>query len=79
MKEVTVHEVETQLSGLLDRVASGEQFVIPDAGKSIARLVPFDAPITRHLGRDIGVFTVPEGFDQPWPEDVLYSMIGRPH
>lgn len=71
MKEVNVHEAKTHLSRLLNRVASGEEIVISRAGKPIARLVPVGAPVARQLGRDAGVFTVPEDFDQPLPEDVL--------
>lgn len=71
MKEVNIHEAKTHLSRLLNRVASGEEIVISRAGKPIARLVPIGVPCARQLGRDLGVFTVPEGFDSPLPEDVL--------
>jgi len=71
MKDVNVHEAKTHLSRLLNRVASGEEIVISRAGKPIARLVPIGAPVARQLGRDAGVFKVPEDFDQPLPEDVL--------
>jgi prevent-host-death family protein len=71
MKEVNVHEAKTHLSRLLNRVASGEEIVISRGGKPIARLVPIGIPVARQLGRDQGVFTVPEDFDQPLPEDLL--------
>ena len=71
MKEVNIHEAKSQLSRLLNRVASGEEIVISRAGKPIARLVPIGPPVTRQLGRDLGVFTVPEDFDRSLPEDVL--------
>jgi prevent-host-death family protein len=71
VKEVNIHEAKTHLSRLLNRVASGEEIVISRAGKPIARLVPIGAPITRQLGRDQGVFTVPDDFDHPLPDDVL--------
>ena len=71
MKEVNIYEAKTCLSRLLDRVASGEEFLISRAGKPIARLVPVGGPVTRQLGRDLGVFTVPEDFNRSVPEDVL--------
>jgi len=71
VKEVNIHEAKTHLSRLLNRVASGEEIVISRAGKPIARLVPIGVPVTRQLGRDLGVFTVPEDFDRSLPEDVL--------
>jgi prevent-host-death family protein len=71
VKEVNIHEAKTHLSRLLNRVASGEEIVISRAGKPIARLVPIGAPVPRQLGRDVGLFTVPEDFDRPLPEGVL--------
>ena len=71
VKEVNVHEAETHLSRLLQRVAAGEEIVISLAGKPVARLVPIGAPATRQLGRDEGLFTVPDDFDHALPEDVL--------
>ena len=71
MKEVNIHEAKTHLSRLLNRVASGEEVVISRAGKPIARLVPIRIPVTRQLGRDVGVFTVPEDFERPLSEDIL--------
>ncbi len=46
------------------------EIVISRAGKPIARLVPIGA-LTRQLGRDQGVFTVPSDFDYPLPEGLL--------
>lgn len=74
MKEVNIREAKAHLSRLLNRVVSGEEVTISRAGKPIARLVPIDARVTRQLGRDVGVFTVPEDFDRPLPEDVLAAF-----
>jgi prevent-host-death family protein len=71
VKDVDIHEAKTHFSRLLNRVASGEEIVISRAGKPIARLVPIGVPVTRQLGRDLGVFTVPEDFDRPLPDDVM--------
>jgi prevent-host-death family protein len=71
MTEVGVHEAKTHLSQLLKRVAAGEEIVIARGGKPIARLVPVVGRRRRELGRDRGVFEVPEDFDAPLPEEVL--------
>ena len=39
--EVNIHEAKTNLSRLLERVAMGEEVIIAEAGKSVAKLVPF--------------------------------------
>jgi prevent-host-death family protein len=67
---VGVHEAKTQLSKLLQRVASGEEIVIARGGKPVAKLVPL-APAQPHFGRDRGVFDVPADFDAPLPDDAL--------
>ena len=71
MVEVSVHEAKTHLSRLLRRIASGEEVLISRSGKPVARLVPVALPKKRQLGRDRGLFVVPEDFDKPLPEDVL--------
>jgi prevent-host-death family protein len=74
VKEVNVHEAKTHLSRLLNRVAAGEEIVISRAGRPIARIVPIAATVPRQLGRDVGVFAVPEDFDQALPEDLLAAF-----
>lgn len=70
MTEVGVHQAKTHLSQLLQRVAAGEEIIIARGGKPVARLVPFAAPQARVLGRDRGLFNVPEDFDSPLPPDL---------
>ena len=74
MTEVGVHEAKTHLSKLLRRVAAGEEIVIARGGKPVARLVPAKSKSVRKLGIDRGVFTVPERFDEPLPDDVLETF-----
>jgi prevent-host-death family protein len=70
--QVNIHEAKTHLSQLLARVARGEEVIIAKAGKPIARLTPYGAPTGRRvLGRDAGLFEVPEDFDAPLPPEVL--------
>jgi prevent-host-death family protein len=43
--EIGVREAKAHLSQYLHRVQSGEEFVITDHGKPVARLTPIDSPI----------------------------------
>ena len=75
MKTVNVHEAKTHLSRLLLEVEEGEDVVIARGGKPIARLIPFEKQAERVLGRDAGLFEVPDDFDDPLPDDVLESFL----
>lgn len=72
-KSVGVHEAKTQLSRLLARVQAGEEVVITNRGREIARLVP-PRPGGRTFGIDSGVFTVPADFDAPLEVDLLKAF-----
>ncbi len=74
MTQVGIHEAKTHLSRLLRRVAAGEEVVIARAGRPIARLVPVRETRPRELGRDRGVFSVPDDFDEPLPDEILRSF-----
>lgn len=76
MAEVNVHEAKTHLSKLLRRVAAGEEIVISRSGKPIARLVPIRPAPQRVLGVDRGIYSVPDDFDAPLPDD-LVEAFGR--
>ncbi|MGQ0617886.1 MAG: type II toxin-antitoxin system Phd/YefM family antitoxin [Acidimicrobiia bacterium] len=70
-KSVGVHEAKTHLSRLLDEVAAGDEVVITRRGIEVARLVPARRPSRHRFGMDEGLFTVPEDFDDPLPDEVL--------
>lgn len=73
--QVNIHEAKTNLSRLLLQVENGEDIIIAKAGKPIARLTKFtEQKPKRRLGRDAGLFRIPEDFDDPLPEDVLESF-----
>lgn len=42
---VNIHEAKTHLSRLVDRAAAGEEVIIGRAGKPVARLVAYHAPV----------------------------------
>ena len=74
MTEVGIHEAKTHLSRLLRRVVAGEEIVIKHGDKPVARLVPIQTRQERELGRDRGLFEVPEDFDAPLDEEVLKTF-----
>lgn len=70
---ITLHEAETQLSKLLERVALGEEIIISDAGQPIALLGPLPQRKTRTPGGAEGL-VIPEAFFEPLPEDILKTF-----
>lgn len=70
-KSVGVHEAKTHLSRLLAAVSAGEDVIISNRGKAVARLVPIAGETERILGSDRDVFRVPDDFDAPLPDDLL--------
>lgn len=77
MKSVNVHEAKTHLSRLLVEVERGEEIVIARGGRPVARLLRFEAaPVRRELGFDRGLFTIPDDFDAPLPDDILADFEG---
>ena len=77
METVNIHEAKTQLSRLLSRVELGEEIIISNRGVPVAKLVPLAPPQSRRqsLGRDRGLFTVPDDFND-LPEDILTAFEG---
>lgn len=76
MIEVGVHEAKTHLSQLLRRVMAGEEVVISRGGRAVARLVPAAPARQRQIGRDRGLFKVPDEFHAPLPDDLLDAFGG---
>ncbi|MEL6165112.1 MAG: type II toxin-antitoxin system Phd/YefM family antitoxin [Cyanobacteria bacterium J06641_2] len=78
MESVNIHYCKTNLSRLLTRVELGEEIVISNRGKPIAKLVPFKSSLDRRasLGKDRGKFVVPDDFNAPLPEDILSAFEG---
>ena len=73
--QVNIHEAKTNLSRLLSQVENGDEIIIAKAGKPIAILTKFNEERPkRKLGRDSGLFEVPEDFNEPLSEDILKSF-----
>ncbi len=76
MAIVNVHEAKTHLSRLLARVEEGEEIVIARNGTPVARLVRCKKRGKRRPGSMAGVFTVPDSFFDPLPEEELAAWEG---
>jgi prevent-host-death family protein len=74
--DVGVHEAKTHLSRLLRRVALGEEIVIRNGERAVARLVPVEPGSPRVFGRDRGRFDVPDDFNEPLPEELRRAFDG---
>jgi prevent-host-death family protein len=69
--EVDIHEAQTHLSRLLERVAMGEEVIIAKAGKPVAKLVPLTPKDRKFkLGSAKGEFVVPDDFNDPLPKEI---------
>jgi prevent-host-death family protein len=78
MRQINIHEAKTQLSRLVEEVASGDEIVIAKAGKPVARLVGIErnhAP--RKFGLLKGKIQIADDFDAPLPADVLEAFEGQ--
>jgi prevent-host-death family protein len=82
---IPIHEAKTSLSRLVKRAAAGETIYIGAYGKPQAVLSPVDdgklqAELRkRAFGCMKGKMVLPEGWDDPLPDDVIesfYSMQG---
>ncbi len=73
MTQVSVEEMQRDLSACLQRVEAGETLLIVRAGKPVGTSVK----TLRPFGLCKGEFTVPDDFDAPLPEDVLKAFEGK--
>jgi antitoxin (DNA-binding transcriptional repressor) of toxin-antitoxin stability system len=73
MTQISVEEMQRDLSVCLQRVEAGETLLIVRAGK------PVGAPVKtlRPFGLCKGEFSVPDDFDAPLPEDILKAFEGK--
>ena len=70
--QVNVHEAKTHLSRLLDQALAGDEVIIMRSGRPLVTLTPIKPPLKpRVVGTAKGDFVVPEGFDDPLPDDIL--------
>lgn len=69
MAVVNIHEAKTHLSRLLQRALRGEEVVIANAGRPVARIVPYDEELApRAPGGWEGRVVLGDDFDEVPPE-----------
>ncbi len=79
MLSVRLQELLDDPATWLQRVAEGETLVVTTNGTPLATITPAEPASgkPRPIGLAAGEFVVPEGFDDPLPEDVLAQFEGR--
>ncbi|NIR51615.1 type II toxin-antitoxin system Phd/YefM family antitoxin [candidate division KSB1 bacterium] len=78
--EISLDEIEDDLSWFLRRIKAGEPLVILKSGKPLAEIKPVLKPHTskvRPYGLCKGDFTVPEDFDAPLPDNIIKEFEGQ--
>jgi antitoxin (DNA-binding transcriptional repressor) of toxin-antitoxin stability system len=70
--QVTEEEIKQDVLAYLRRVEAGEAFIIVKGGKPIAEIRPIFSASKglRPFGLCTGEFVVPDGFDDPLPEEI---------
>ena len=72
MAKVGVHNARAVFSRLIERALAGEDIVITRRGKPVIRLVPVEPALAkRKPGALKGLFTVPESFFHPLPDEII--------
>jgi prevent-host-death family protein len=75
MMTVDVHVAQAYLSELIERAAQGEEVVIVEAGKPVARIVPAEpSRAPRPPGSARGLGQVRDDLDAPIPDDFLAAF-----
>ncbi|MCL2818507.1 MAG: type II toxin-antitoxin system prevent-host-death family antitoxin [Actinomycetia bacterium] len=67
---VNTQDAKTQLSRLLVLMQAGNEVIIANRGKPIARLEPIDRPKIRNLGF-VDLPAIPDNFFEPWDDGDL--------
>lgn len=75
---IPMHQAKSSLSQLVKRAASGETIFIGSYGRAEAVLMSAaDSMPKKRLGLLEGKLTIPDGFDDPLPPDVLAAFEGN--
>ena len=84
MQTVTVEEAQSQLSRLISQIGNGEDVVITQDDKPIAKLVPVGAQEIQtdkprpQFGSAKGMFTLAPDFDAPDTDNFLVPQEDKP-
>lgn len=80
MAQISIDEVKQNLPAFLHRIEAGEALVLFKAGKPLAEIKPIISNSNKALrpfGLCAGEFLVPDGFDDPLPENIIAEFEGR--
>jgi len=84
IKTISIHEAKTNLSKLVKRAAAGESIYIGAYGKpevvlTVAESAKYEAKLRESFCGCMKDVKLPEGWDDPLPDDIIesfYSMQG---
>jgi prevent-host-death family protein len=66
---VGIHEAKTQFSKLVKQAEAGEEVVVQNHGKPVAKIIAYPAKqAARKPGQLAGKIVIKPGFDDPLPE-----------
>lgn len=77
-RTVTIDEARANLAHFAKKAAEGEEVILTEGGRPVARL----APVVERTGRRRqpgsmrGMIWIADDFDDPLPKDVLDSFLG---
>jgi len=72
MNKVDVHKAMKHFFRLVELAAGGEEIIIAESGKPVARLVPYETKGTlRRPGAMRGKIRIKKNFDAPLPKELL--------
>ncbi len=70
-RKVNIHEAKTHFSMLLQQVGKGDEIIIANAGKPVARLIPFSERSSKRVpGTAKGKVHISKDFDAPLPKSL---------
>lgn len=76
MAVVSVQQAEENLSQLVERAATGEEIVLTESGRPVAKIVAVAAE-PRRPGRLKGRIRIADDFDAPLPESIAKPFRGE--
>ena len=75
MSQVTIHQAQTQLSRLIQKVLAGEEIVIVKNKAPVVKLVAFrNGSATRTIGADKGLVKISKDFNLPLDDFKEYML-----
>jgi prevent-host-death family protein len=73
--EVSLHEAKANLSRLIEKVQAGEEVIIAEADRPVARLIRVEPEIPV-LGGASGAVEMKPGWDDPLTDEELDEIFG---